>query len=116
MIFLTFDIFSKFFDLFPYICYIKFMIESLSSIQNFNKVNPFSKVDTANGMPINNYRVVDPVSNSLRSKEFISKENFKNLYTRTFSYSNGDSTEQFLKSKNLLAPVYIYNEAKPNTI
>ena len=88
------------------------MIESLSSIQNFNKVNPFSKVDTANGMPINNYRVVDPVSNSLRSKEFISKENFKNLYTRTFSFSNGDSTEQFLKSKYLLAPVYIYNEAK----
>ena len=88
------------------------MIESLSSIQNFNKVNPFSKVDTANGMPINNHRVVDPVSNSLRSKEFISKENFKNLYNRTFSYSNGDTTENYLKSKNLMTPVFIYNEAK----
>ena len=76
------------------------MIESLSSIQNFNKVNPFSKVDTANGMPINNYRVVDPVSDSVRSKEFISKENYKNLYTRTFSYSNGDTTDTYLKSKN----------------
>ena len=88
------------------------MIESLSSIQNFNKVNPFSKVDTANGMPINNYRVVDPVSDSVRSKEFISKENYKNLYTRTFSYSNGDTTETYLKSKNLMTPVFIYNEAK----
>ncbi len=88
------------------------MIESLSSIQNFNKVNPFSKVDTANGMPINNYRIVDPVSDSVRSKEFISKENYKNLYTRTFSYSNGDTTETYLKSKNLMTPVFIYNEAK----
>tara|TARA_B100000029_G_C17474767_1_gene923290 strand:+ start:265 stop:603 length:339 start_codon:yes stop_codon:yes gene_type:complete len=88
------------------------MIESLSSIQNFNKVNPFSKVDTANGMPINNYRVVDPVADSVRSKEFISKENYKNLYTRTFSYSNGDTTETYLKSKNLMTPVFIYNEAK----
>ena len=59
-----------------------------------------------------NYRVVDPVSNSLRSKEFISKENYRNLYTKTFSFSNGDTTESFLKSKNLLSPVYIYNEAK----
>ena len=88
------------------------MIESLSSIQNFNKVNPFSKIDTANGMPINNHRVVDPVSNSLRSKEFISKENFKNLYNRNFAFSNGDSTEQYLKSRNLLAPIYIHNEAQ----
>ena len=53
------------------------MIESLSSIQNFNKVNPFSRVDTANGMPINNYRMVEPVSDSIRSKEFIAKENIK---------------------------------------
>ena len=88
------------------------MIESLSSIQNFNKVNPFSKVDTANGMPINNYRMVEPVSNSIRSKEFIAKENLKNLYTKSFSFSNGDNTEQYLKSRNLLSPVYIYNEAK----
>ena len=58
------------------------MIESLSSIQNFNKVNPFSKVDTANGMPINNYRMIEPVSDSIRSKEFIAKENLRNLYTK----------------------------------
>ena len=70
------------------------MIESLSSLQSFNKVNPFSKVDTANGMPINNYRMVEPVSNSIRSKEYIEKENFKNLYNKTFSFSNGDNTEQ----------------------
>ena len=83
-----------------------------SQINNFSNINPYSRVDTANGMPINNYRVVDPVSNSLRSKEFISKENFRNLYTKTFSFSNGDTTESFLKSKNLLSPVFIFNEAK----
>ncbi len=88
------------------------MIESLSPLQSFNKASPFSKVDTANGMPINNYRVVDPVSNSLRSKEFISKENFKNLYSKSFSYSNGDNTEQYLKSRHLMTPIYIFNEAK----
>ena len=88
------------------------MIESLTSLQSYNKVNPFSKVDTANGMPINNYRMVEPVSNSIRSKEFIAKENYKNLYTKSLAFSNGDNTEQFLKSKNLLTPVYLYNEAK----
>ena len=88
------------------------MIESLSSLQNFNKVNPFSQVDTANGMPINNHRMVEPVTDSIRSKEFIAKENLRNLFNRNFSHSNGSNTEQFLKSKNLLTPVYIYNEAK----
>ena len=88
------------------------MIENLSSLQNYNKINPFSKVDTANGMPINSYRMVEPVSDSIRSKEFIAKENLKNLYSKSFSFSNGDNTQQYLKSKSLLAPVYIYNEAK----
>ena len=88
------------------------MIESLSSLQSFNKVNPFSRVDTANGMPINNYRMVEPVSDSIRSKEFIAKENIRNLYTRSLAFSNGDNTEQYLKAKNLLSPVYIFNEAK----
>ena len=88
------------------------MIENLSSLQSYNKVNPFSKVDTANGMPINNYRMVEPVTDSIRSKEFIAKENFRNLYAKSFSFSNGDNTEQYLKSKNLLTPVFINNEAK----
>ena len=88
------------------------MIDSLSSLQSYNKINPFSKVDTANGMPLSNYRMVEPVSDSIRSKEFIAKENLRNLYTKSFSFSNGDNTEQYLKSKNLLTPVYVYNEAK----
>ena len=33
------------------------MIENLSSLQNFNKVNLFLGL-YANGMPINNYRMV----------------------------------------------------------
>ena len=88
------------------------MIENLSSLQSYNKVNPFSKVDTANGMPINNLRMVEPVTDSIRSKEFIAKENLRNLFNRNFSQSNGSNTEKYLKSKNLLTPVYIYNEAK----
>ena len=53
------------------------MIENLSSLQNYNKINPFSKVDTANGMPINGPRIVNAVNNNLRSKEYAEKENLK---------------------------------------
>ena len=35
-------------------------------------------------MPINNYRMVEPVTDSIRSKEFIAKENFRNLYTKSY--------------------------------
>ena len=56
------------------------MIESLSSIQNYNKVNPFSRVDTANGMPINNYRMVEPVSDSIRSKRIYRKRKILEIY------------------------------------
>ena len=87
------------------------MIESLSSLQSFNKVNPFSKVDTANGMPINNLRVVEPVNNSLRSKEFVERQNLRDVYAKNLSPSVGFDTEKFLKSRSLLAPVFSYNEA-----
>ena len=52
------------------------MIENIIPLQKtYNKVNPFSKVDTANGMPINNYRMVEPVTNnSLRSKNLYLKK------------------------------------------
>ena len=40
------------------------------------------------------------------------QQRVRNLYTKSFSFSNGDNTEQYLKSKNLLTPVYVYNEAK----
>ena len=83
------------------------MIENLSSLQNFNKVNPFSRVDTANGMPINNYRMVEPVSDSIRSKEFIAKENIRNLYTKSFAFSNGDTTESFKIKKFIISNIYL---------
>ena len=87
------------------------MVESLSSLQNYNKINPFSKVDTANGMPINNLRVVEPVNNSLRSKEFVERQNLRDVYAKNLSPSVGFDTEKFLKSRSLLAPVFSYNEA-----
>ena len=87
------------------------MIENLSSLQSYNKVNPFSKVDTANGMPINNLRVVEPVNNSLRSKEFVERQNLRDVYAKNLSPSVGFDTEKFLKSRSLLAPVFSYNEA-----
>ena len=44
------------------------MIENnLALAPNYNKLNPYSKVDTANGMPINNLRVIEPVNNSIRA-------------------------------------------------
>ena len=53
--------FCKFFDLFVYICYSFCMLDNLLINSSFNKVNPYTKVDTANGMPINDLRVVEPV-------------------------------------------------------
>ena len=88
------------------------MIESLSSIQNFNKVNPFSKVDTANGMPINNLRVIEPGNNSIRAKEFVQKQNLRDIYAKNMAPSIGFDTDKFIKAKNLLAPIFNYNEAK----
>ena len=78
---------------------------------SFNKVNPYTKVDTANGMPINDLRVVEPVNNSLRSKEFVERQNLRDVYAKNLSPSVGFNTEKFLKSRSLLAPVFSYNEA-----
>ena len=87
------------------------MIDNLLINSNFNKVNPYSKVDTANGMPINDLRVVEPVNNSLRSKEFVERQNLRDVYAKNLSPSVGFNTEKFLKSRSLLAPVFSYNEA-----
>ena len=79
---------------------------------SFNKINPYSKVDTANGMPINSLRVVDPVNNGSRSKEFVQKYNLRNIYSKNFSQSLGSTTDSFLKSRYLLSPIYNNIEAK----
>ena len=87
------------------------MLDNLLINSSFNKVNPYTKVDTANGMPINNLRVVEPVNNSLRSKEFVERQNLRDVYAKNLSPSVGFNTEKFLKSRSLLAPVFSYNEA-----
>ena len=74
------------------------MIENLSSIQNFNKVNPFSRVDTANGMPINNYRMVEQYQIVLGQKS-LSQKKILEIYTRSFAFSNGDNTNNTSKQK-----------------
>ena len=84
---------------------------SLSNLNNFNKVSPFSKVDTANAMPTNGLRVVDPVQENLRSKEYVQKQNIREIYSRNLSPSASFNTEKFIKSKSNLSPVYIQNEA-----
>ncbi len=85
---------------------------NFSLTPNFNKVNPYSKMDTANGMPISNARVIEPVNFSSRSKEFVEKQNFRNVFSKNLTPSNGSSTEQFIKSRFLLTPIYNNNEAK----
>ena len=87
------------------------MFDNLLINPNFNKVNPYTKVDTANGMPINNLRVVEPVNNSLRSKEFVERQNLRDVYAKNLAPSVGFDTEKFLKSRSLLTPVFSYNEA-----
>lgn len=87
------------------------MLDNILINPNFNKVNPYTKVDTANGMPINNLRVVEPVNNSLRSKEFTERQNLRDVYAKNFSPSIGFDTEKFLKSRSLLTPIFSYNEA-----
>ena len=87
------------------------MIDNLLINPNFNKVNPYTKVDTANGMPINDLRLVEPVNNSLRSKEFVERQNLRDVYAKNLSPSVGFNTEKFLKSRSLLTPVFSYNEA-----
>ena len=85
---------------------------NLSLTPSFNKVNPYSKVDTANGMPINSLRVVDPVNNGSRSKEFAQKYDLRNIYAKNFTPSLGSTTDSFLKSRFLLSPIYNNVEAK----
>ena len=87
------------------------MLDNLLINPSFNKVNPYTKVDTANGMPINNLRVVEPVNNSLRSKEFVERQNLRDVYAQNLSPSIGFDTEKFLKSRSLLTPIFSYNEA-----
>ena len=89
------------------------MIENnLALAPNYNKLNPYTKVDTANGMPIKNFKVVDPINHNLRAKEFAEKQNLRDIYARNLAPSVGYDTEKFLKAKNMLSPIYIYNEAK----
>ena len=82
---------------------------NLSNLNNFNKVSPFSRVDTANAMPINNLRVVDPVNQNLRSKEYVQKQNLREIYSRNLAPSSSITTEKYLKSKSILSPVYMHN-------
>ena len=88
------------------------MIEgNLSVINNFNKISPYSRVDTANAMPTNGLRVVDPVLENLRSKEYVQKQNIREIYSRNLSPSASFNTEKFIKSRSNFSPVYIQNEA-----
>ena len=87
------------------------MIENNLVVAPNNSFNPYSKIDTANGMPINGPRIVPPVNNSLRSKEFVEKETLKNIYSKNLAPSTAFDTERFLKAKNLLSPIFSHNEA-----
>ena len=84
---------------------------SLTNLNNFTKVSPYTKVDTANAMPINGPRLVEPVNQNLRSKEYVQNQNIREIYSRNLAPSNNISTEKFLKSKSILSPVFMQNEA-----
>ncbi|OUX16184.1 MAG: hypothetical protein CBE11_02870 [Rickettsiales bacterium TMED251] len=101
------------FALFIYICYNSFMLDgNLSNLNNFSKVNPYSKIGIANAMPTNNIRIVESANQNSRSKEYVQKQNIREVYSKNLSPSSSFSTEKFLKSKSILTPVYVHNEAK----
>ena len=85
---------------------------NLSVLSNFTKVSPYTKVDTANAMPINQHRIVSPVQHNLRSKEYVQKQNIREIYASNLSPSSSLNTEKYLKSKSNLSPVFMHNEAK----
>ena len=85
---------------------------NLSALTNFTKVSPYTKADTANAMPINQHRQVTEIQNSLRSKEYVQKQNIRELYSSNLSPSSSISTEKYIKSKSNLSPVFMHNEAK----
>ena len=85
---------------------------NLSTITNFTKVSPYNKVDTANAMPINQHRTVNAVQNSLRSKEYIQKQNIREIYSSNLSPSSSISTEKYIKSRANFSPIFMHNEAR----
>jgi len=85
---------------------------NLSNLNNFSKVNPYSKIGIANAMPTNNIRIVESANQNSRSKEYVQKQNIREIYSKNLSPSSSFSTEKFLKSKSILTPVYVHNEAK----
>ncbi len=85
---------------------------NLSLINNFNKVSPYSKVDTANAMPTNELRVVDPIQKNFRSKEYAQNQNIREIYSKNLGPSNTFDTEKYLKSRATLSPIYMHNEAR----
>ena len=87
------------------------MIENNLILAPSSTLSPYSKVDTANGMPINGPRIINAVNNNLRSKEYAEKENLKHLYSKNLAPSIAFDTERFLKAKNLLSPIFNQNEA-----
>ena len=58
------------------------MIENNLILTPNSTLSPYSKVDTANGMPINGPRVVNSVNNNLRSKS----SGIKRYYNRFIFY------------------------------
>ena len=88
------------------------MLDGTLPINSFDKVSPFSKVDTANAMPTNPLRLVESINPNLKSKKYIKDQSIKELYSQNSSPSAPITTEKYLKSKSILTPVYVNNEAK----
>ena len=62
-------------------------------------MSPFSRVDNSNSMPTNGLRVVDRVHKNIRSREYVQKQNIREIYSSNLSPASASSTENYLKSK-----------------
>ncbi|MDC3091320.1 hypothetical protein OA848_02915 [Rickettsiales bacterium] len=76
-------------------------------------MNSFVESNFANHMPLlNNRNQILPTDNLQQSNYFQQRNNQSKRYHPKVAFSNGSTAEAYLKSRILLSPVYIHNEAK----
>ena len=79
-----------------------------NSVQSYQK-NPISDI-SANNMP-NGLLRVPSIENNKNMNNHLVQDYKRNIFTSNLAPSTGSLTENYLKAKTLLSPVYRNNEA-----
>ncbi len=75
-------------------------------------VTSVNTIRSASGMPINDDRVIENLTNTRRTRSFRQNEYTRELYSNRAAPSVAADSESFLKAKALFAPLYRQNEAQ----